>query len=130
MNIETPKINWKDGLKIVLAVLTFGFGWLADNQTTVISFSAVLIVWLFGIALAKFGYRPGKVGLTLVLFVVAIGLTLTFQPIVLPTFPTWAGDASIFVPLLVAYFIAFLQMAASVVAYATGVYNILLSQVL
>lgn len=124
------KLDWKDGLKIVLAVMTFGFGWIADNQATVISFTAVAIVWLLGIALTRFGYHPNKVGLTIILFIVALGLSLAFQPVALPTFPPWTGDVSVFAALFISYVTAFLQIAASVVAYATGVYNILLAQVL
>jgi uncharacterized membrane protein (DUF441 family) len=126
----TEPLNWKDGLKIVLAVMTFGFGWIADNQMTVISFAAVLIVWLLGLALKYFGFTANKVSLTIILFIVALGLSLAFQPVALPSFPSWSGDASVFMALLVAYLASFFQIAAGVVAYATGVYNILMAQVL
>lgn len=124
------KLNWKDGFKIVLAVMTFGFGWIADNQATVIAFAAVLIVWLLGLALKYAGFVPNKAGLTIIVFIASIGLTLAFQHVNLPTFPAWTGDASVFFSLLIIYLTAFLQMASGVVAYATGVYNILLAQVL
>ncbi len=124
------KLNWQDGLKIALAVMTFGVGWMANNQTTVISFAAVLIVWLMALTLKQLKFAPTKATLTMIVFAVAIILSLAFQPVALPPFPTWSGDVSAFTPLLIAFFIAFLQMAAGVVAYATGVYNILLSQVL
>lgn len=126
----TEPLNWKDGLKIVLAVMTFGFGWIADNQMTVISFAAVLIVWLLGLALKYFGFAANKVSLTIILFIAALGLSLAFQPVTLPSFPSWSGDASVFMALLVAYLASFFQIAAGVVAYATGVYNILMAQVL
>ena len=127
---DKNKFNWQDGLRIVLAVLTFGFGWIADNQATVISFSAVFIVWGIGLAIKKYGYQPTKAVLTIIVFAVALGLSLIFQPILLPMFPGWTGDASTFAPLFLAYMTAFLQIASGVVAYATGVYNILLSHVL
>lgn len=127
---KIENLNWKDGLKIVLAVMTFGFGWIADNQMTVISFAAVLIVWLLGLALKYFGFSANKVSLTIILFIVALGLSLAFQPVALPSFPSWSGDASVFMALLVAYLSSFFQIAAGVVAYATGVYNILMAQVL
>jgi hypothetical protein len=129
MNENKDFFNWQDGLKIVLAVMTFGIGWFANNQATVIAFSAMLIVWVIRLAMQKYGYKPEKSSLTVILFVVAIGLSFLFSPIALPIFPFWTGDASTYAPLFIAYFIAFLQIAGSVVAYATGVYNILLAQV-
>lgn len=120
----------QDVFKVVLAILTFGLGWIANNQATVISFAAILIVWLLGLALQRFGYRPGKAGLTIIVFLVALGLALLFQPVIMPARPTWTGDAATFAPALILFVSAFLQIASGVVAYATGVYNILLAQVL
>ena len=129
MNQETNEFNWQDGLKIVLAVMTFGVGWFANNQATVIAYSAMLIVWIIRLFMQKYGYKPEKASLTVVLFVVAIGLSFLFSPVALPLFPFWTGDAASYAPLFIAYLTVFLQIAGSVVAYATGVYNILLSQV-
>ncbi len=128
--MKNNSFDWKDGLKILLAVITFGVGWLADNQATVISFSAVLIVWFIGLLLKYFEYIPNKSTLTILVFAVALGLTIVFSPVVLPIFPSWDGDAAIFAGLLVTYLVTFLQIASGVVAYATGIYNILLAQVL
>jgi hypothetical protein len=122
--------NRLDALKIVLAILTFGIGWVANNQATVISFSAMIIVWLVAIAMRKYDYKPTKGNLTVIVFAVAIGLTLLFQPVLFPLFPEWTGDAATFSPVLITYMAELLRIAAGVVAYATGVYNILLSQVL
>lgn len=121
--------NWNDGLKILLAVMTFGFGWFADNQATVIAFAAMTIVWIVQQAMEKYGYQPKKALLTIVLFVVALVLALLFSPVALPIFPSWNNDIASYTPLLIAYVTAFLSIAGKVVAYATGVYNILLAQV-
>lgn len=130
IKIELPNLlNWNDGLKIFLAVMTFGIGWFADNQATVIAFSAMLIVWLVRLAMSKTKYKPNKASLTIVLFVVSIGLSLLFSPVALPAVPNWNGDIASYTPLLVIYLTAFLQIAGGVVAYAQGVYNILLAQV-
>ncbi|MBL8092441.1 MAG: hypothetical protein JNJ43_19060, partial [Anaerolineales bacterium] len=41
--VASEPLNWKDGAMILLAVLTFGMGWVADNTEAVISWLAVLI---------------------------------------------------------------------------------------
>lgn len=122
-------IDYIDILKIVLAVMTFGIGWFANNQATVIAYTAMLMVWLIRLAMQKYGYKPSKANLTIILFIVAIGLSVLFSPVALPIFPTWTGDPASYAPLVIAYLGLFLQIAGSVVAYATTVYNILLSQV-
>lgn len=122
--------NKKDAFLIVISLMTFGIGWVANNQTTVISYTAIGLVWIFGLILKRYGKRPTKAGLTITVFGVAIVLALLFQPVTLPLFPLWTGDVPGYATLLIAYVAAFLQMASGVVAYATGVYNILLAQVL
>lgn len=124
------QFNWQDGLRILLAVLTFGIGWLADNQATVISFVAMLIVWALGEALKYYGFKPGKAGLTVILFIVAFLLSLLFLPVTWPSLPAWNGDASIYVSALVVFLTAGLQILAKIIAYSMTVYNLLMAQVL
>ena len=127
---SNKKLNWWDALSIIAAIGTFGLGWIADNLATVIAFSAVGLVWLINLGLRHFGWKPSKAGLTVIVFAVALGLSFLSNPAVFPEFPAWSGDASAFAPLLIAYLSALLQVAAGVVSYATGVYNILLAKVL
>jgi hypothetical protein len=126
-------INWKDGLKIVLAVLTFGIGWFADNQVTVIAYIATIVVWLLG-ELAKhsdrFKWLTGKGPLTVLLFFISLGLAYLFQPFIFPPLPQWTGDAGSFVPLLSTWFSAIFAIIGNAVLFAMSVYNLLLAHVL
>lgn len=130
------KLNWWDLLSIVGAVGTFGIGWIADNEATVIAFLAIGLVWLIRLVFdwvsKRFGknWKLGKPGLTILVFAVSLVLSFLIKQAVFPDRPVWTGDASTFAPLLIAYISALLQVAAGVVSYATGVYNILLAKVL
>lgn len=130
---SNDQFNWQDGFKILLAVVTFGFGWFADNQTTMIAFAAVVLVWLLG-AIAKYTERfkwlAGKGPLTVLVFVVSFVLSYLFHPFVLPVFPAWTGDAGTYVPLLSAWLSSFFLIIGNAVLYAMTVYNILLARVL
>lgn len=122
--------TWQDGFKIFLAVMTFGAGWIVDNQSTVIAFLAIAIVWFVSLLMKRYQYRPTKANLTIIVFAVSLVLSFWIHPVALPFFPAWTGDAAAYAPLLIAYISGFFQIVSGVVAYATGVYNILLAQVL
>jgi len=125
--------NWQDGLKILLAVITFGFGWFADNQNTVIAYAAVLMVWGIGFLAQKsekFNWLRGKGPLTVTVFVVSFGLSWLFKPIVIDPFPGWSGDAGSYIPLLSVWLESFFSIVGTTVAFAMSIYNILLAQVL
>jgi hypothetical protein len=122
-----------DGFKILLAAATFGFGWFADNQNTVIAYSAVLIVWLVSVLArqsAKFEWLKGKGPLTVAVFVVSFGLSYIFHPFVISALPSWTGDAGSYVPLLAGWFEAFFSIVGTAVVFAMSIYNILLAKVL
>lgn len=131
--ITIEPINWKDGLKILLAVMTFGLGWLADNQITVVAYIAVLVVWLLG-ALAqtseKFQWLRGKGPLTVLIFIVSFVLAYLFQPFTLPGFPGWTGDAGTYIPLFSEWISGFFSIVGGAVVFAMSIYNILLAKVL
>ncbi len=125
--------NKTDLFKIIFAFLAFGVGWFADNQATVIAFAAMTIVWLVSTLAArsdKWQWVKGKAVLTILVFIVSLGLAFLFQPITLPPFPGWTGDAGTYVPLLSAWIAAFLGVANEAVLFAMTIYNVLLAQVL
>ena len=130
---STDQFTWQDAFKILLAVMTFGFGWFADNQLTMIAFAAVLIVWVLG-RVAKYTERfkwlAGKGPLTVLVFVVSFVLSYLFHPFVLPVFPGWTGDAGTYVPLLSAWISSFFLVIGDAVLYAMTVYNLLLARIL
>ena len=131
--IQKQTFTWQDGLKIVLAVMTFGIGWFADNQVTVIAYAAVLLVWLFGV-LAKqnkgLEWLRGKGPLTILVFIVAFVISYLFQPFTLPIFPAWTGDAGAFIPVLSVWIGAVFAIVGNAVVFAMSVYNLLLAQLL
>lgn len=125
--------NWQDGLKIILAVITFGVGWFADNQITVIAYAAVLITWLLGV-IAKgnkqLQWMRGKGPLTVFVFMVAFVISYLFQPFTLPILPGWTGDMATFVPIFSAWISAVFSIVGNAVVFAMSVYNLLLAQLL
>ena len=131
--IEKQVFTWQDGMKIVLAVMTFGIGWFAENQTTVIAYAAIILVWLFGVVAKqseRFAWLRGKGPLTVLIFIVAFVISYLFQPFALPAFPSWTGDAGTFVPLFSAWISGTFSIVGSAVVFAMSVYNILLARLL
>lgn len=131
--MSNSNFSWKDGLMIVLAVLTFGLGWLANNQSTVIAYVAVLIVWLLaflGKQFPRLSWIKGKTFLTVLVFIASFILALLFQPFKLPALPTWSGDIVVFAPALAIWLTALFAGFSGAVTMALGIYNILLAQVL
>jgi hypothetical protein len=130
--MNTNKLTWQDGVKILLAFMTFGVGWFADNQVTMIAFAATIVVWLIGYATnlsPSFAWIKGKGPLTALVFVVAFVLSYLFQPFSVPAFPAWPGDAGAFVPMISDWFSAFFAIIAPAVTFAMTIYNLLLSQI-
>lgn len=124
--------TWQDALKVALAVMTFGIGWFADNQVTMIAFAATAVVWLISYTTKlspSFAWLKGKGPLTALVFVVAFVLSYLFQPFSLPVLPAWSGDFGTFVPLLSDWFTAFFAIIAPAVTFAMTIYNLLLAQI-
>jgi hypothetical protein len=130
---SSDQFTWQDIFKVILAVMTFGFGWFADNQTTMIAFAAIGIVWILGQVakhVEKFKWLAGKGPLTILVFVVSFVLSYLFQPFSVPALPAWAGDAGAYIPLLSAWLSSFFSVIGSAVLFAMSIYNILLVRVL
>lgn len=125
--------NWQDGLKILLAVMTFGFGWFADNQATVIAYAAVVIVFLISEVakrIPSMTWLKGKGPLTVTIFVVSFILAYVFHPFSLPSLPGWTGDAGSYIPLLSGWLQGFFAIVGAAVTFAMSIYNVLLAQIL
>ena len=122
--------GWIDLIKVLAALAIGGAGWSVDSQATIIAFAAVGIVWLVKLIGNRFSWWPEKGVLTAFVFVVAVALQIVFTPVALPDFPAYTGELATFTPLLIVYLGAFFQMAANIVAAATGIYNLLLADVL
>lgn len=122
--------DWKTALKILAALVITGFVWTQDNQVAMLTLAAMAIVWGVKFYSAKSGKTLGKSWLTGILLAVSVAFSLLFQPVNLPPFPAYGGDAQVFVQALIVYAGALLVLGEQIFALATGLYNILLGKVL
>lgn len=130
--MNNKSFTWQDVLKIVLAVMTFGIGWFADNQVTMIAFSATVIVWLISYLTklsATFAWLKGKGPLTAMVFLVSFVLSYLFQPFALPEIPLWTGDFGTYIPMISKWVSGFFAIIAPAVTFAMTIYNLLLAQI-
>lgn len=130
--MNNNKFTWQDGLKILLAVMTFGIGWFADNQVTMIAFASTAVVWAISYATQlhpSFAWLKGKGPLTALVFFVSFVLSYLFQPFTVPAFPAWVGDFGLYVPLVSKWLNAFFAVITPAVVFAMTIYNMLLSQI-
>lgn len=125
-----PKFNWSDAAKIILALIASGFVWSVDNQMALLALAAMVIVWLVKVYVLKTGKEIGKFGLTLVLLALSIGFAFLFQPVSVMDFPLWDGDVINYINAVFGWLGAFLLVGKETFAVATGLYNILLADVL
>lgn len=125
-----PKFDWKDAVRIVMALVASGFIWTVDNRLAVLSLAAMVIVWLVKFYALKTGKSVGKFTLTLVLLALSIVGALVFEPVSVPLLPTFSGDVFIYINSIFGWLGAMLLIGKEVFAVATGLYNILLAKVL
>lgn len=127
MNVE---FNWKDALKVIATLVITGFVWTVDNQMALISLGAMAIVWGVKFYALQTGKQIGKVGLTGILLALSILFALIFQPVTVMGFPVFDGDTINYVNAVFGWLGALLLLGKETFAIATGIYNILLSDVL
>lgn len=125
-----PKFDWLSALKIMAALVISGFVWTQDNQAALLSLAAMLLVWGIKVYAARSGKRLGKEWLTGILLAVSVAFAYLFQPVEIPPFPVYSGDVLGFAQACFVYAGDVLAVSGSVFALATGLYNILLAQVL
>ncbi|GIK44007.1 MAG: hypothetical protein LC130_33495 [Bryobacterales bacterium] len=125
-------LDWKNLLYVLVTVVVGGAAWTEDSRMVIIVAASIAIVWIVRWTSRAFGWnwQPGKRGLTALLFVVSVVLSLLFNPVAAPAFPPLGQDFSVWLPAFVAYVGALVAVAAPVVSGATLIYNILLAKVL
>jgi len=125
-------LDWKNLLYVLVTVVVGGAAWTEDSRMVIIVAASIAIVWIVRWTSRAFGWnwQPGKRGLTALLFVVSVVLSLLFNPVAAPAFPPLGQDFSVWLPAFVAYVGALVAVAAPVVSSATLIYNILLAKVL
>jgi len=124
------EFNWKDASKIVATLVITGFVWTVDNQLAVLSLAAMVIVWGVKSYALQTGKQVGKVGLTATLLALSIVFALIFQPVTVMGFPTFDGDMVAFINAVFGWLGTLLLIGKETFAIATGLYNILLADVL
>lgn len=128
--MKTNIFNWGDAMKIIATLVISGFVWTVDNQLALISLGAMVIVWCVKFYALKTGKQIGKFGLTLILLALSIVFALIFQPVTVMGFPVFDGDTISYINAVFGWLGAALLLGKSTFAVATGLYNILLADVL
>lgn len=124
------EFEWKDAAKIVATLVITGFVWTVDNQLALLSLAAMAIVWFVKYYALQTGKQVGKVGLTATLLALSIGFALLFQPVTVMGFPVFGGDMISYINAVFGWLGSLLLIGKETFAIATGLYNILLSDVL
>lgn len=124
------KFTVKDAWAVALALAGLGVGWMASHQGAVITAVVVAVTWGINVAAKRYNVRLGKRWLTVILYALAVVLELIFEPVGIPAFPAWSGDANAYAQALVGWVSALAAIGAAVTAGATVLYNTLLHEVL
>lgn len=98
---------------------------LTEVQLFVLATVASVIV--YGLKLAKVTTKPAW--LTVLVYVISLGLAFAFAPLALPTLPPFV-DIVTYVPAVMAWIGDALVPISALVGFATLVYNVLLKMVL
>ncbi len=128
--MKLPEFNWQDGIRIILTLAAAGFVWTQENQMALMALLAMVIVWLVKVYAFWRKKSVGKLELTIALLAVSVGLSLIFKPVFLPAWPIFEGDAVLYISAILKWIAEVVALGGSVFAFATGLYNILMAQVL
>ena len=124
------KFDWMTVLKLLAALVISGFVWTQDNQLALLTIVSIVVVWGVKFYANRTQKKVGKLFLTSLLLVLSVGCALLFQGFALPAFPVFDGDVLVFAGALIAWAGALISSGSQLFAYATGLYNILLADVL
>lgn len=131
--VSKSTFDRSDLIKILLALVAFGAGWIVNHQATAIAFLSMGIVWLLGWAgktYPKLEWIKGKAFLTALVYGASFVLSLFIQHLTLAAFPIYSGDASAYVVLLADYVGKFFAALQTQALFAVSIYNVLLADVL
>jgi hypothetical protein len=119
-------VNWK---KLLAALAALGVVSTADWKAALISLITVTLVWALNLWARKTGKRIGSEWLTVIVYALSVVVTLVIHPVLLPAFPAWNGEASVFFNDVVAFLTALAPIAAAATGEATLIYNSIFKQV-
>jgi len=124
------RFDWKDLTAFLVALVITGLGIAAQHPEVVLTVVVIVIVWVLNLLFNWKGIHLGKGWLTGILYVLSFLLTWLFQPSLVPALPVLAGAPQQAAGALYAWVGALLAASGPIVAYATGIYAILLARVL
>jgi len=124
------KFTFVDLLAVLGALLITGLGWAVGHPEAALSLLAVGLIWVINFLFTWKGIKLHKSWLTTGLFVIAFGLTGLFQPMLFPPWPSVTGDPQAIAIAIYLWIGTMIISAGPIVAYATGLYNILLAKLL
>jgi hypothetical protein len=124
------KFTFVDLLAVLGALLLTGLGVAAKHPEAALSLLAVVLIWVINFLFTWRGIKLHKSWLTTGLFAVALGLTALFQPALIPLWPNLAGNSQEIAAAIASWIGQMIISAGPIVAYATGLYSIILAKVL
>jgi hypothetical protein len=124
------KFDWQTVLKLIATLVISGFVWTQDNQLAVLTLAAIVVVWLVKFIAARTGKQIGKAQLTGALLLIAVASAVLFQGFAIPALPQFDTDLIVYIESIFTWLGALLASGGELFAYATGLYNFLLADVL
>ncbi len=124
------QFSYRDAWAVALALLGLGAGWMASHQAAVITAVVVAVTWMLNVLAKRYQVHLGRRWLTVFLYALAVALEIIFEPVGLPAFPAWSGDANAYAQALVAWAGGISALGSGIAAGATVLYNTLLSETL
>lgn len=124
------KFTFVDLLAVLGALLLTGLGVAAKHPEAALSLLAVVLIWGINFLFTWRGIQLHKSWLTAGLFVIALCLTALFQPVLIPLWPAVTGTPQDIAAAIASWLGQMIVSAGPIVAYATGLYNIVLTKVL
>ena len=123
--VTPKKFSIGDLLAVLGALVLTGIGWAVGHPETTIAVVAIVLIWVINFLFTWKGIQLHKSWLTGILFVVAFLLTWLFQPALFPPWPSVVTTDAI-----VIWLGSLISFAGPIVAYTTGLYNLILAKVL
>jgi hypothetical protein len=103
---------------------------LTEVQIALIGFVATGVLWAMKMWAAGGGQEIPSVVLKWILFVISVVMSIVFALPILPAFPVLVGDPGAIANLVIVWLGAILSMGATVLGFATAIYQVLTKGVL
>jgi len=103
---------------------------MSEEQIILIGLIASLLTWGLKILATYANYKPSRITINVILYLVSVFLALSWAGAAIPNFPPFDGNIGAFATALWDYFNAWIAVAAPIVGSATLIYNILYERVM